>query len=42
MHHKPNVFNPDDPYYRRRVFKKQVAGVYPTEKVVGFIKPKNH
>ena len=39
---KKDYFNPEDPYYRRKVFTKMHGGVYNTNLVTNVISPKDH
>jgi hypothetical protein len=39
---KRNFYNPEDPYFRRKVFNKNCNGVYNTDKVLGIISPRDH
>ena len=39
---KRNFFNPEDPYFKRKVFKKHYNGLYQTDKVLDIISPRNH
>ena len=39
---KRNFFNPEDIYYRRKMFSKMHSGVYETDKVLDIISPLDH
>jgi hypothetical protein len=39
---KRNFFNPDDVYYKRKIYSKGLGGVYETEKVMDIIQPLDH
>ena len=39
---KRNFFNPQDPYFKRKIFNKNYNSVYNTNKVLSIISPKDH
>ena len=39
---KKDYFNPDDPYYRRKIFTRMHGGVYNTNLVTSVISPRDH
>ena len=39
---KRNFFNPEDPFFRRKIFNKRHSSVYNTDKVLGIISPTDH
>jgi len=42
LNKKKDYFNPEDPYYCRKVFNKMHSGVYNTDLVMSIISPKDH